>query len=149
MAEVERDKLDKERAVYEDRIARLEVELNIAQAAFADLEEQKHENLLLKETIDRMRFDIDELRASSKSGLAGQSNSNEESGAGNTLQKELAGKMNFDDDADEESEANTSTGSTAVEEEIDTEGEEEDVIQTIITRKKKVRELQGSRHPTR
>ncbi|EEB92001.1 hypothetical protein MPER_09552 [Moniliophthora perniciosa FA553] len=51
--EMEGSKWSKEREVYEDRIIRLEQELVIAQQAMGQLEEQKQENLMLKETIDR------------------------------------------------------------------------------------------------
>ncbi|KAF9260221.1 hypothetical protein L218DRAFT_827851, partial [Marasmius fiardii PR-910] len=57
----EQIKWSRERDTYEDRIARLEKELT-AQTAHASLDEQKQENLILKETIDRLRFDMDELR---------------------------------------------------------------------------------------
>ncbi|KAF5342193.1 hypothetical protein D9611_001989 [Ephemerocybe angulata] len=135
--DVERDKLEAERHIYEERILRLEEELSSAMSTFSDLDEQKHQNLLLKETIDRMRYDIDELRAQNASNAAGgqTSTSGNESGGNNTLQSELAGKMIWEGD-EEQSEGNVSTD-TAVEEDDDIEGEEEDVIQTIITRKKR------------
>ncbi|KAI0034754.1 hypothetical protein K488DRAFT_44761 [Vararia minispora EC-137] len=62
LLELEQAKWAKEHDHYEERIAMLERDLEIAQETQATLDGQKHENLLLKETIDRLRFDIDELR---------------------------------------------------------------------------------------
>jgi hypothetical protein len=45
---------------------RLEVELIEAKDAIEALEEQKNENLQLKETIDRLRLDLDELRTQAR-----------------------------------------------------------------------------------
>ena len=67
MHSVEAQKWLREQANYEERIAILEGELSIAQQAQAQLDEQKQENRMLKETIDRMRFDMDELRNSAYS----------------------------------------------------------------------------------
>jgi hypothetical protein len=128
---------------------------------FVQLDEQKQENMLLKETIDRMRFEMDEMRANAALGLppsAGGSGS----GPGTlskTLGAELMGKMQWEEgdegdderdgnedehveegsslEAPERSEDESGTSVTAVEEDEDTE--DEDVIQTIITRKKRVR----------
>lgn len=47
----------------ESEIKRLESDLNTARQAEGYLETQKQENLQLKETIDRMRFDLEEARA--------------------------------------------------------------------------------------
>ena len=60
---METSKYLKENEAYEERIVLLEQELAFAQQAQTSLDEQKQETLMLKETIDRMRFDMDELRA--------------------------------------------------------------------------------------
>jgi hypothetical protein len=73
LLELEQSKWAKEHEQYEERIAALENELEIAQETHRTLDEQKHENLKLKETIDRMSFEMDELRA-------GQSHSVQPSG---------------------------------------------------------------------
>lgn len=97
---------------------------------------------MLKETIDRMRFDMDEMRNNAiaghdKGGSSGQSS------AVNTVSKslgaELMGKMNaswemLEHDRDEGVKGNVVE---VVEEEEETEGEE-NVVQTIITRKTRV-----------
>ena len=151
---LENHKYAKEHDNYEERIAFLEGELSIAQQAHAQLDEQKQENLMLKETIDRMRFDMDEMRnnaASTATGGSGQSS--RMSTMSKSLGAELLGTMSGDqwekmkgnqwgiDDGEdrggvvEEGES----GETVVN--LDSDGEEtegEDVVQTIITRKKRV-----------
>lgn len=164
--ELESQKWAREQQGYEDRIANLEAELSVAQGVYVQLDEQKQENMLLKETIDRMRFEMDEMRANAALGLPpGTSGTGGGSGPGTlskTLGAELMGKMQWDREGGEEgddegdgkedesvveegsslevperSEDESNASVTAVEEEEDTE--DEDVIQTIITRKKRVR----------
>lgn len=144
---IENRKYIKEHDNYEERIASLEAELAIAQQASAQLEEQKQENLMLKETIDRMRYDMDEMRnnaASTATGGSGQSSA--ASSMSKSLGAELLGQMKGTQwgmqDEDEEHEAQGQSaidGGQALD--VDSEGEEtesEDVVQTIITRKKRV-----------
>lgn len=117
------------------QIRNLEEELVAAQKTQAALDEQKQENMALKEIIDRMRFEMDEMRVAAASGL----NVSGGSSAKNTISKSLGAEMMKltdmfgkedvpveRDDQEEEEE----------EEEVETEGE--DVIQTIITRTKRV-----------
>jgi F0F1-type ATP synthase alpha subunit len=52
-------------------VKRLETDLSIARQAESVLETQKQENLALKETIDRMRFDLDEARMAVANVVAG------------------------------------------------------------------------------
>jgi len=135
LTELEKDKLEIERIKYEERINQLDAEVANAQSAFASLEEQKHENLLLKETIDRLRFEIDELRNASTSGVTdGQASA--AASISRSLGAELAGKLKFGEDEQTDNESTTET--IVEEEEVVTEGEEDDVIQTIITRRKRV-----------
>ncbi|KZT23119.1 hypothetical protein NEOLEDRAFT_1180343 [Neolentinus lepideus HHB14362 ss-1] len=140
---LEAQKLSRESDNYEERINILESELVAAQQTHAQLEEQKQENMLLKETIDRMRFDMDELRTSAASQTQGGTGTG--ASAKNTISKslgaELLGKMKGamwdgeEEEAEDEGEGSEST--TAVEEEESSGTEGEDVIQTIITRTKK------------
>ncbi|KAJ7679250.1 hypothetical protein DFH06DRAFT_1278902 [Mycena polygramma] len=142
LTQIELARYAKEHEGYEDRIAHLEQELAVAQQAHAQLDEQKQENMMLKETIDRMRFDLDEMRNNTAGGA-----SSGQSSAANTMSKslgqELLGKMKgwgpgmeseSEDDGEEEEEPE-STATTPGVDGDDTEGE--DVIQTIITRKKR------------
>lgn len=137
--EVENAKWAKEHENYENRIGVLENELAIAQQAHAQLDEQKQENLLLKETIDRMRFDMDEMRNNAVTTVMGGSG---QSSAANTMTKslgaELLGKMKGGWGMQDEEDEGEEETDISVEMEDDEETESEDVIQTIITRKKRV-----------
>lgn len=154
---LENHKYAKEHDTYEERIAFLESELSIAQQAHAQLDEQKQENLMLKETIDRMRFDMDEMRNNAASTATGGGGSSGQSSRSNTMSKslgaELLGKMTgahwekmrgnqwgiADGEGHGEGEEEGESGETVVN--LDSDGEEtegEDVVQTIITRKKRV-----------
>ncbi|KAI0067221.1 hypothetical protein BV25DRAFT_1987669 [Artomyces pyxidatus] len=139
---IENHKWIKEHDTYEERISFLEQELAIAQQAQATLDEQKQENLMLKETIDRMRFDMDELRngLSSNAGGIGSGNSSAQNSVSKSLGAELLSRMrtggSWMDDEEEDEEPNRILNDLDIEgQDEDTEGE--DVIQTIITRKKR------------
>ncbi len=134
--DVESDKYKLASEAYEARIAHLEAELEVAQQVQAQLDEQKQENLLLKETIDRMRFDMDELRnnltvaqGGSSSGTSSRANT-----MSKTLGAELANRMKDGWGGDEEEEA----APTEEEEETTVEdgSDGESFVQTIITRKR-------------
>jgi hypothetical protein len=126
----------KEASSYEDRLAHLEEELSVAQLAHAQLDVQKQENMMLKETIDRMRFDMDEMRNAATNAAAGSGPSSAANSISKSLGAELMGKMGggWEDDAIEDK---GDSGELDMDENEDTE-DEEDVIQTIITRKKRV-----------
>ena len=133
---VETAKWTKEASSYEDRLAHLEDELSLAQQAHAQLAVQKQENLVLKETIDRMRFDMDEMRNAATHAAAGSGPSSATNSISKSLGAELRGKMGGSwDDEDDEVEDDSDSGELEME---DNTGDEEDVIQTIITRKKRV-----------
>lgn len=61
--------LSGEISVLEAEIKRVQIELTTARRAEGYLETQKQENLQLKETIDRMKFDLDEARAAATKGI--------------------------------------------------------------------------------
>lgn len=92
---------------------------------------------MLKETIDRMRFEMDEMRNLGAGQGTGSGSASARGSVSKSLGAELLGKMGaqwaMDEEEDEEGLDLES------EDRQDTEGEEEDVIQTIITRKKRVR----------
>ncbi|KAM6490669.1 hypothetical protein JOM56_014012 [Amanita muscaria] len=155
MHELETAKMSREQDSYEARIANLESELTIAQQAHAQLDEQKQENLLLKETIDRMRFEMDDMRSGLNLGLQ-QGLVGPPGSARGTISKslgaELAGKMKWgvDDEGeegtdavrerreDEDSTASEEGSSFNSETAVELDGSaEEDVIQTIITKRKR------------
>ncbi|GAA5821042.1 hypothetical protein JCM10212_006521 [Sporobolomyces blumeae] len=61
---------ERDRDMLQQAINKLEEDLEVARQAQDTLDDQKQENLLLKETIDRLRFDLDEMRlANRKSGF--------------------------------------------------------------------------------
>jgi len=128
----------KEASSYEDRLAHLEEELSLAQQAHAQLDEQKQENLMLKETIDRMRFDMDEMRNAATNVAAGSGPSSAANSISKSLGAELMGQMGGSWDHEDEVEDEGDSGELEMDENEDTADEEEDVIQTIITRKKRV-----------
>lgn len=136
--------MTRERDYLQAKAARLEAEINEVHQAVEDLEEQRHENLALRETIDRLRLDLDELRtqarlSASASGGAGLSRSASGSdGApgtiGRNLGRELAKRLKEGGSQDAltvlDEAAKAETGSDGYEEEI------------ITTRRKLVRFVQ-------
>ncbi|KAI1796865.1 hypothetical protein LXA43DRAFT_491072 [Ganoderma leucocontextum] len=136
---VEVNKWLREQANYDERIATVEAELVIAQQAQTQLDEQKQENMMLKETIDRMRFDMDELRNNAHgiekggSGTASAHGSVSKSLGAELLSKMKDGKWELEDDDDDEEPNSLELEITP--EDDDTESE--DYVQTIITRTKR------------
>ena len=133
------EKWNKEQQVLEDRISQLTEDLELAQQAYSSLDDQKAENLLLKETIDRLKFEMDEMRSNaanaleqSKDGSAGTASS-----VGRTLGAEMV-RAGIDPHAappthaqkDEEDE-------TIVDEIINQESDDDEFIQTVITKTRK------------
>ncbi|KAL7419332.1 hypothetical protein Q5752_006170 [Cryptotrichosporon argae] len=66
--EADEDKFAREIEALQSEVSRLEADLSVAQQAETYLETQKQENLQLKETIDRMKFDLDEAQRVAKGG---------------------------------------------------------------------------------
>ncbi|GJJ08355.1 hypothetical protein Clacol_002569 [Clathrus columnatus] len=128
--ELELFKWNQQRESLETAHSITEQELVIARHAQAELDDQKQENLVLKETIDRLRFDLDELRTREHAVPAGHGSASSQF---NTISKSLGAElmsrwdsMDQDDEVTEEEEKGEALGS---------DGEE--MIQTIITRKKR------------
>lgn len=139
---VESDKWNKEQQGLEDRISQLTVDLELAQQAYSSLDDQRSENMLLKETIDRLRFEMDEMRNNaanaleqSKDGVAGNAAS-----VGKTLGAEMV-RAGVDPNAPPPPErAEQEEGSedeTIVDEIIDRESDDDEYIQTVITKTRK------------
>ncbi|KAG9093109.1 hypothetical protein FRC06_011669 [Ceratobasidium sp. 370] len=134
MHEGEVQKWGRERETLENSIESLEVELNVTRQAVNELDEQKQENLLLKETIDRMRFDLDALRAG-----MGPSAAHEGQG---TLSRSLANEIREgferrerEREREEAHDADEVDG--IVVEHPDGEGSEDGYIETTITTSRK------------
>ncbi|KAL0953116.1 hypothetical protein HGRIS_004385 [Hohenbuehelia grisea] len=123
----------------EAHITTLQAELDVAQQNHSLLDEQKQENLLLKETIDRMRYEMDEMRTAQAASAGGSAASSAANTISKSLGAELKGKLNWemDDEQEAEEEDEEDGEETSVEFEGDEDTEGEDVIQTIITRKKR------------
>lgn len=102
----------------------LSAELEVARSAVMSLDGHKQENLSMKETIDRLRFQLDELRNAS----AGNSTGFRNGSVSNNLADELRLFEEQDDQDDTLSEADT-----AVESE---QTDEDDYVETVITRRK-------------
>lgn len=138
--------MNKEQQVLEDRIHQLTTDLELAQQAYSTLDDQKAENLLLKETIDRLRFEMDEMRSNaanaleqSKDGVAGSATS-----VGRTLGAEMV-RAGIDPNAAPPShvqQEEDSEDETIVDEIINQESDDDEFIQTVITKtRKRVRSL--------
>jgi hypothetical protein len=111
--------------------------------------------LMLKETIDRMRFEMDGMRAGAALGLPlGNASTATVNSLSKTLGAELMGKMEWDEGDGEGEDDKQGEEEEGVEQDrsldLESEGnesvtvfeadeDEDDVIQTIITRKKRVR----------
>lgn len=96
---------------------------------------------MLKETIDRLRYDMDELRSKAESQVSGGSSGGAGSAQGSiskSLGLEIL-RMNNGKWIGEEEEDDEEDDETAVNEEEAEDTEGEDVVQTIITRTRKVR----------
>jgi hypothetical protein len=76
--------------ILESEVKRLEQDLRVARQAESHLEAQKQENLQLKETIDRMRFDLEEAR--SQNAAHGHSRGATSSAAG-TMSRNLGAEI--------------------------------------------------------
>lgn len=144
MTVLEAQKLASVAATYEAQIEALHQELESAQQAVSALDEQKQENMFLKETIDRMRYDMDEMRTSSGGG-PGSGAASIRGSVSKSLGAELLGKMKWQSEEDVEYVTSDPEDRLSDEEEEEIEEivggdetESEDVIQTIITRTKRV-----------
>ncbi|KDN50628.1 hypothetical protein RSAG8_01126, partial [Rhizoctonia solani AG-8 WAC10335] len=134
MHEVESQKWAREREELEKSIEVLEVELTATRHAAHELDEQKQENLMLKETIDRLRFDLDALRAGMTSNVGGQNQ-----GQG-TLRRSLANEIKDGFERREREEREKEEEEEEAESEVvvhDGEGSEDGYIETTITTTRK------------
>lgn len=124
-------KWNQQREALEAAHSITEQDLAIARQAQAELEDQKQENLVLKETIDRLRFDLDELRTRENAIPGGPSSASSQFGSvSKSLGAELMNRWEALQDEDEDEDE--------TEEERGSGSDGEEMIQTIITRKKRV-----------
>ncbi|SCV68675.1 BQ2448_796 [Microbotryum intermedium] len=115
--------LERDREILQGAISRLEADLRVASQAQDTLDAQKQENLVLKETIDRLRFDLEEMQSSNrKSGFleGGMPDSPDRAGmnsmsrslgkelARNLAQEAMAARREAEEDSGESGEAEDS-----------------------------------------
>lgn len=125
----------REREMLERSMEALEVELSATRHAANELGEQKQENLLLKETIDRLRFDLDALRA----GMTSSHEKGQSQGQG-TLSRSLANEIREGFERREREEREREQEEQEAEAEViveDGEGSEDGYIETTITTSRK------------
>lgn len=94
--DIEIAKMGEREKEWEDRVGRLERDVEEAREGCAQLEQQKIENLGLKETIDRMRFEMDDMRSAMTSGLGTMNPGMPGSGVNsrmNTMSKSLGAEL--------------------------------------------------------
>lgn len=128
---------DQVRLATETRVTQLEEELIEMRKAEGNLDLQKAENLLLKETIDRLRFELDEITNNATSGSLSVPTSH----AG-TMSKSLGAEIfRTESNIFDLEEGDTET---AIDEHSDRSGDGEEEIQTIIRR---TRRRGGRKHP--
>ncbi|ORY24001.1 hypothetical protein BCR39DRAFT_548111 [Naematelia encephala] len=118
--QADEEKFHREVQALEAEIKRLESDLSVARQAESVLEVQKQENLQLKETIDRIRFDLEEARAAAASavGGAGHTRMGTQSSGFGTISRNLGDEINrrlMDVDK------------------VPKEDDGEDVVETIVT----------------
>ncbi|GAA5998226.1 hypothetical protein JCM5350_007943 [Sporobolomyces pararoseus] len=134
---------ERDRELLQQGISKLEQDLEDARKAQDSLDDQKQENLVLKETIDRLRFDLDEMRtASRKSGfldpsaVASSPGKSLQASITRSLGRELASHLANEEESESEGE----------ETEGDGDGEDE-IIVTTQRRIKKRGKKSGSVSP--
>ncbi|KAK8847502.1 hypothetical protein IAR55_005360 [Kwoniella newhampshirensis] len=122
------EKFVREIAALEAEVRRVEADLAFAREAESHLDVQKQENLQLKETIDRMRFDLDEARtyAAEAVALHARGASVAELPNAGTLSRNLGDELN----GRLLSEPKEGSGGN--------ESEEESFVETIVTRTRKM-----------
>ncbi|CAE7218772.1 unnamed protein product [Rhizoctonia solani] len=132
--EAEVQKWTREREELEKSIEGLERELTTTRHASHELDEQKQENLMLKETIDRLRFDLDALRAGMTSNVGGQNQ------APGILSRSLANEIREGFERREREEREREQAEEDADAEViveDAEGSEDGYIETTITTTRK------------
>lgn len=123
----------------EEQVKKLQAELTTARQTHTDYLGQKQENMILKETIDRLRFDLDDLRSShANEFMKGSGPGSGKPSLSRSLGSEIARRLQPpDEEADSDNETTVEETTTTQTVEPDAEGDgEEDVYQTIITRKR-------------
>ncbi|KAM0793171.1 hypothetical protein ACM66B_000645 [Microbotryomycetes sp. NB124-2] len=128
--------LEREKELLEQAIAKLEQDLVVARRAQDALSDQKQENLVLKETIDRLRFDLEEMRANArKSGsldpaALGTGHPAETPSMSKSLGREIARKLAADGPGEDDDELESGS---------ETEGEDDEVDDIVVTTHRRIK----------
>ena len=121
--------LEEDNGLLQQAVTKLEADLLEAKSLQDELDAQKQDNLSLKETIDRLRFDLDEIHSTSKKASilagGGADSPADKLTASKSLGRELAQKLAEGNGADEESGASQDEES----------GEEDEDIVVTTTRR--------------
>ena len=117
------------------------MDLELAQQVYTVLDEQKSENLLLKETIDRLKFEMDEMRSNAATALEHSKDGSTGNAAsvGRTLGAEMV-RAGVDPNGDPSlppKQEEESGDETIVDEIINQESDDDEFIQTVITKTRK------------
>ncbi|GAA5901626.1 hypothetical protein JCM8208_001560 [Rhodotorula glutinis] len=127
-----------DREMLQQAIARLEADLADARRAQDSLDDQKQENLLLKETVDKLRFEIEEMRSvGRKSGFL-DGGSAGPGGAFASPRKTLDDSINKSLGREIASQMAAQQENESSEEEEDTAGED-DVDDIIVTTHRRIK----------
>lgn len=116
------------------------MDLELAQQAYSSLDDQKAENLLLKETIDRLKFEMDEMRNNAANALE---HSKDASGSATSVGRTLGAEMvraGVDPNAvpsRRSQQQEDSEDETVIDETINQESDDDEFIQTVITKTRK------------
>ncbi|KAF8323255.1 hypothetical protein DL93DRAFT_2223196 [Clavulina sp. PMI_390] len=117
------EKLHAQHDAAQELLVSVNRELDAAREAMASLDRQKQENLSLKETIDRLRFEMDELRNSRTDAGNASAGPSRVGTAVPSLAAEMAMRLK-----EAEGDRPQSTG--------DGDEQDEDYVETVITRRK-------------
>lgn len=85
--------LQQENEILQQHVARLEAEILVTKGMQDELDIQKQDNLNLKETIDRLRFDLDEIHSTSKKASILAGGGNDSPAAKLTVSKSLGREL--------------------------------------------------------
>ncbi|GAA5828111.1 hypothetical protein JCM11251_002594 [Rhodosporidiobolus azoricus] len=134
---------ERDRDLLQQTINRLEEDLGVARRAQDSLDDQKQENLLLKETIDKLRFEIDEMRANARKSqlldgpmAPGSPAKSLAESLSKSLGREIAKQMAAQQD-----------GSDSSDEGEDTAGEEDEVDDIVVTTHRRIKKRSKKSSP--
>ncbi|GAA5992429.1 hypothetical protein JCM11641_002904 [Rhodosporidiobolus odoratus] len=134
---------DRDRDLLQQAINKLEEDLGTARRAQDSLDDQKQENLLLKETIDKLRFEIEEMRSARRKSqfldgavAPGSPAKSLAESLSKSLGREIANQMAAQQDSD-----------SSEDEGEETAGEEDEVDDIIVTTHRRIKKRSKKTSP--